>query len=182
MTRNKLKNNTLININVYNGSQNKKCNEVYVNFENGYNKKLFNKIHHLYSKSKYYDQTLSLISPLFEEKEITISQFNLNIIKSICDVLEIKTQIIDTSMGYTDLKKGEGLKDITKNLDGDGYINAIGGQALYNKIDFKNSNIDLYFIQMNEISIENKYSSILDILFNYSIDHIKEQLNKYTLI
>ena len=181
MTRNTIKDD-ILNVNVYGGSQNKKCNEIFVNFENNYNKKLFSKLHHLYSKSKYYEQTISFIKPFFEEREITISEFNINIIKSICYLLEIKTEIINTSSGYTTLKKGEGLKEITKILGGDEYVNAIGGQSLYNKEDFKNSNIDLYFIQMCVISIDNRYSSIMDILFNYPVEHIKEQITKYKLI
>jgi len=181
MTRNILKNEQ-INVCVYGASQNKKCNEIFVNFENNFNKKFFLKLQHLYSKSTYYEQTISIIKPLFEEKNISISEFNLNIIKSICDFLDIKTQIISTSSGLTDLKKGEGLKDITLKLGGDQYVNAIGGQKLYNKEDFRLSKIDLSFIEMGDINIENRYSSILDILFNYPKEHIKKEITKYNLI
>ena len=183
MTRNTLKNNTGINVNVYNGSQNKSCNEVMVNFENKYIDKFNKTLQTLYTKSPYYSEVInSIIIPEFVDREISISQFNISIIKRICLYLDIQTNILNTSEGMTELKKGEGLKEITIKLNGNEYVNAIGGQALYNKEDFKQSNIDLYFVKMGDVEFDNKYSSILDLLFTYPKEHIQQQLLKYTLI
>jgi hypothetical protein len=183
MTRNILKNNTSVNINVYNGSQNRSCNDVLVNFENKYLDKFNKTLQILYSKSPYYSEIINkIITPEFIDKEISISQFNIGIIKRICLYLNIQTKIINTSERMTLLKKGDGLKEITNKLEGNVYINAIGGQSLYNKEDFKQSNINLYFIKMEDVEFENKYASILDLLFTYPKEHIQEQLLKYTLI
>ena len=54
MTRNVLKNNTPINVNVWGASQNKKCNEIYVNFENNYIPKFLKTLENLYSKELNY--------------------------------------------------------------------------------------------------------------------------------
>ena len=35
---------------------------------------------------------------------------------------------------------------------------------------------------MEKVEFDNPYISILDLLFRYSKEHIKNQLNKYTLI
>ena len=51
-----------------------------------------------------------------------------------------------------------------------------------NKEDFASQNIDLKFIQMGDLEVDNKYASILDLLFRYDKEHLKEQLNKYQLI
>lgn len=183
MTRNTLKNNTIINVNVYNGSQNKSCNEVMVNFENKYTDKFSKTLQSLYAKSPYYSEIMNnIIIPEFIDREISISQFNINIIKRICSYLDIQTNMLNTSEGMTELKKGEGLKEITNKLDGSEYVNAIGGQALYNKEDFKQSNIDLYFVKMGDVEFNNKYASILDLLFTYPKEYIQQQLSKYTLI
>jgi hypothetical protein len=183
MTRNTLKNNTSINVNVYNGSQNKSCNEVMVNFENKYIDKFNKTLQTLYSKSPYYSEIINnIIVPEFIDREISISQFNISIIKKICLYLDIQTNVLSTSEGITELKKGEGLKEITNKLGGNKYVNAIGGQALYNKEDFKQSNIDLYFVKMGDVEFDNKYSSILDLLFTYPKEYIQQQLLKYTLI
>ena len=183
MTRNTLKNNTTININVWKASQNKKCNEIYVNFENNYIPKFLKTLENLYSKESHYEIILNeIILPEFIDRKITISKFNLNLIKRICNYLDIKTKIIDTSENLTKLKKGEGLKEITKHFNSKSYINAIGGQSLYNKEDFKNDNIQLSFIEMGNVVFDNKYTSILDLLFRYNKEYIKEQIRNYKLI
>ena len=183
MTRNTLKNNTTINVNVWKASQNKKCNEIYVNFENNYIPKFLKTLENLYSKESHYEIILNeIILPEFIDRKITISKFNLNLIKRICNYLDIKTKIIDTSENLTKLKKGEGLKEITKHFNSKSYINAIGGQSLYNKEDFKNDNIQLSFIEMGNVVFDNKYTSILDLLFRYNKEYIKEQIRNYKLI
>ena len=183
MTRNTLKNNTTINVNVWKASQNKKCNEIYVNFENNYIPKFLKTLENLYSKESHYEIILNeIILPEFIDRKITISKFNLNLIKRICNYLDIKTKIINTSENLTKLKKGEGLKEITKHFNSKSYINAIGGQSLYNKEDFKNDNIQLSFIEMGNVVFDNKYTSILDLLFRYNKEYIKEQIRNYKLI
>jgi hypothetical protein len=183
MTRNVLKNKTKVNLNVINGSQNKKCNEVYVNFENDNLNKLKKTLHHLYSKTKNYNIILDeIITPSFIDSNQTISNFNFQLIKKISNYLSIKTKFIDTSFGLTDKKKGDGLIDIVKYFDGKDYINAIGGQNLYTKEQFKSSNIDLFFIKMGESKFENPYNSILDLLFLHNKEEIIKELKNYTLI
>ena len=183
MTRNTLKNSTSINVNVYNGSQNKSCNEVLVNFENKYIDKFTKTLQMLYVKSPYYSEIIdNIITPNFINREISISQFNIETIKRICLYLDIQTNILDTSEKMTELKKGEGLKEITSKLGGNEYINAIGGQTLYNKEDFASQGISLNFIKMGDVEFDNKYASILDLLFTYPKEYIQQQLIKYTLI
>ena len=62
-------------------------------------------------------------------------------VKRICEYLDIKTKIIDSSEGLTVKKKNEGLQDIVKHFKGNTYINAIGGQSLYNKENFASQNV-----------------------------------------
>lgn len=185
LTRNILKNNTGINVSVWNGSQNKKCSEVMVNFSEGYINNFLKKLQHLYSKTSNYSTILNeIIIPEFIDREISVSQFNLNIIRRINGYLDITTKIIETSEGFEhlDLKREANLKSITKQLKGTDYINSIGGKELYNKEDFKNDNINLSFLEMGDVKFDNKYSSILDLLFRYEKEYIKEELKKYTLI
>jgi len=183
MTRNTLKNNTPISIPVIGGSQNKKCTEVIVKSDDKFVFSFPKTIHHLYSKEKNYKD---IIQQIFitdvNSLGYSISQVNLFYIKRICEYLNIKTKIVDTSEGLTVRKKNEGLQDIVKHFNGDIYINAIGGQKLYTKENFASQNIDLKFIKMGDIQFDNPYSSILDILFRYPKEYIQEQLKNYTLI
>ena len=183
MTRNTLKNNTPISIPVIGGSQNKKCTEVIVKSDDKFVFSFPKTIHHLYSKEKNYKD---IIQQIFitdvNSLGYSISQVNLFYIKRICEYLNIKTKIVNTSEGLTVRKKNEGLQDIVKHFNGDIYINAIGGQKLYTKENFASQNIDLKFIKMGDIQFDNPYSSILDILFRYPKEYIQEQLKNYTLI
>jgi hypothetical protein len=183
MTRNNLKNNTKINLNVYSSSQNKSCCDVMVNFENDYINKFKTKLHHLYSKSKNYNLINdSIINQCFIGERISISKFNFKLIKEISKYLEINTKFIETSDNLTDNKKGDGLIDITKKLNGTTYINAIGGNKLYEKSVFKKEGIDLFFIKMSETKFENPYVSILDLLYTYPKEEIITELKKYSLV
>ena len=117
MTRNTLKNNTTINLIVNEGSQNNKCYEVMVNFENKYIDKFKKKIQFLYCKSPYYNEINSIvIEPFFIERHISVSKFNIELIKTICNYLDVKTKIIDSSVGFTDKKKGSRNKTNNKEV------------------------------------------------------------------
>lgn len=187
MTRNTLKNNTPINIPVSGGSQNKTCREVTVLADDKWFNTFEKTLETLYKKEPYYNVIIDeMINPWKQSvtsinRPVSISEFNFASIYYICEYLDIKANF-HSSYNITTKKKNEGLQDITKYFKGDTYINAIGGQKLYTKEDFANQEIDLYFIKMGEVEIDNQYTSILDILFRYSKEHIQQQIKKYTLI
>ena len=68
------------------------------------------------------------------------------------------------------------------------FINAIGGQELYSKEEFKEYGIDLYFIKMDNIEYKqfsNEFVpnlSIIDVLMHNGKEGTKELLNRYTLV
>lgn len=185
MTRNQLKNSTPINLQVASGSQNKSCRDVFVNFEHGYLNKFYKTLHNLYSKSPYYGDVMErLIRAHFYEREVNVSEFNLGLIKTICEILEIKTRIVETSTTFHGslFKKELGLQGITKELGAQTYINAIGGTKLYTKENFKHAGIDLLFLKTKSMEVENVYDSILHQLMNYSAKHLSNQIHKYELV
>jgi hypothetical protein len=182
MTRNIIKDNVRIGVHVYSASQNKTCREIYVNFEKNYNDKFKKTLHQLYSKSPNYNIINDeIISPCFVDSDINISDFNFNLVKNISKYLLIDTKFVDTSIGLTDKKKGDGLIEITKSFNSNKYVNAIGGQSLYNKKYFLEHEVELFFIKMSE-DIKNPYVSILDSLYTKPKESIIEDLKKYTLI
>ena len=141
----------------------------------------------LYKKEPYYNQVINEIIIPWEENILTlpriasISEFNFASIYQICKYFNIEKRFY-SSGGITDKKKNEGLQEITKYFKGDIYINAIGGQKLYNKEDFASQGIELKFIQMGDIDVDIPYMSMLDLLFRYDKNHLKNELNNYTLI
>ena len=187
MTRNIIKNNVIINIPVSRGSQNKTCQEVIVLADKKWFDLFEKKLELLYKEESYYNIIIEkIITPwkhdvLSINRPVSISEFNFISIYYICKYLECICRFY-SSAGLTDKKKNEGLQDIIKYFKGNHYINAIGGQELYSKEDFASKEILLNFIKMEKVEFDNPYISILDLLFRYSKEHIKNQLNKYTLI
>jgi hypothetical protein len=70
----------------------------------------------------------------------------------------------------------------------DVYINAIGGQDLYQKDAFNQCGMELRFLKSREINYPQKsdifvpYMSILDVLFNVPVQEVKNLFNNYDLL
>lgn len=77
---------------------------------------------------------------------------------------------------------------ICKNFNTDTYINAIGGESLYNKEDFSQNEIELKLIKTNSIyykQFNNDFVpnlSIIDIIMFNGRDKISEMINSHKLI
>lgn len=184
MVRNVLKEGNMIGLQVYGGSQNKRCKDVIVNFENIWIRKTYKMLSHLYSKEKNFDEIMdSIIVPNIREEEISVSDFNLRIIRDICRYLEIERNFILTSETITNNKKDDGLIDICQRYNHQTYVNAIGGKNLYSKEKFLDRGIKLEFCRMDDdLELDNPYNSILDALFLYTKEHLQKQIEKYTLV
>lgn len=184
MTRNTLKDGININIPVIGGSQNKRCTEVYVEKNRIWFEKFARTLDLNYKNEKNFIQvTNEVLAPWYNDvithpRELTISEFNFTAIYRISEYLGIETRFY-SSNGITEAKREKGLQDIVKSFHGDTYINAIGGQALYNKENFSEAGIDLKFLKKTS---ELPNTSILDILFKYDKEVIKQELNKFELI
>ena len=153
--------------------------------------RLLKTIQQNYGKALYADAVWNqiLLEVAGNQKEVTISALNEYAIWKICKYLGIETTIIRSS-NLPKLKEGrvERLCSICEQTGAETYINAIGGQILYNKEQFKEQGIDLQFLKTNEI----KYTqfdkpfvpnlSILDVLMFNSKKEIAEMLNNYELI
>lgn len=185
MTRNTVKNQVSISIPIKNASQHTSCLYTEVDLNEQYILKFKKTLHHLYSKSKFYNTIMDdIINPEFVVSPRTISDFNFSIIQRICNRIGIHTTVVSSSSKFNveHLKNQHMIKEIVLKLNGNHYINAIGGQTLYDKEFFEQDKININFIKMENVEFENPYSSILDILFRYDPEHINKQLNRYTFI
>ena len=187
MTRNKLRNDTPINIGVLNGSQNRSCIEVYIDKNDYLLRKFRRKLEINYGNSLFYKTVLEeVILPWMEfiesEDGISISRANVFSIKLIMKYLNINTEFIDSSLGLTHNKSAQGQIDIVKHFEGDVYVNPVGGKVLYSKEFFEKSGLELRFLEMNQNAIENANLSILHHLFVCEKEHIAMTLNNFKLI
>jgi len=176
-----------ITLEVIGASSNKLINEI----QRGNNvKKLLKTLSQTYSKAPEYDRVFPLIEDILNSREKNLAKFLGGSIVKISNHLKINTKIIFSS----DIEKNSNLNaqdkilDICERLEVNRYINAIGGQELYNQEAFKAKNIELNFIQTEAIEYKQfndeftPYLSIIDIMMLNNIGDIKEMLNKYRLI
>jgi len=156
----------------------------------GERSKLLNLIKSSYKRSPQYSIVFPIIEKCIQFPDNNLFNFILNSLTQLNLFLEIDTKVTISSTINIDhtLKSKDKVIAICKNLDATTYINAIGGQELYNVEDFKNHKLDLKFIKsslLNYKQYKNEFIpwlSILDILFFNEKQDIIKHLNEYTLI
>lgn len=145
----------------------------------------------VYKKAPYYHKVLPILYDILScDTDIDISKHIYNSLKIICKLLNINTKFRISSEMTKDneLKCQDKVIDIVKRLNGDVYINSIGGKMLYSKEEFKNNNIDLFFIKRKDIvykQYDNNFVpdlSIIDVMMFNSKEAVEEMLNMYELI
>lgn len=158
---------------------------------NGFDRqKLLNQIREAYRKAPHFDSVISLIENIINVDENNLFLYIYNSVKTVCEYLNIDTEIIISSTLDIDhsLKGQDKVISICKKLGATDYYNAIGGQELYNLEDFKKENIDLHFLSANPIEykqLKNEFVpwlSILDVMMFNSVDEIKTILENYKLV
>lgn len=181
------KNKNLFTIMLKDASSNKLINEIEIcdNF-----KKIKKTIEMNYKKAPFYDDVYLLLERIFSYDNKNLAKFIANSIVEISKYLNIDTEILISSEINKDnsLKAQDKVIDICKNLGANMYINAIGGQDLYNYDDFERNGITLNFIKTNEIKYKQfdndfiPFLSIIDVLMFNSIEDVNKLLDDYELI
>ncbi len=173
-----------INVLIKSISQNKKILNVEIVNDLRWRTKLVKKIEYAYKKSKYFNEIFPLLEELILYETNFLNDYLFNSITKLCEFLEIKTKIIQSST--LDINKKLSNKDllieIIKNQNFKNYINLYGGTKLYDKEFFKKKNINLQFVNYKNTNYRHLDSheyinnlSIIDMLFN--IGKANTQLN-----
>ena len=142
----------LITIPLLNVSQNKHINECIISDDDKIINNIIKTINLAYRKAPYYNLVFPTLEKIIKTKG-SISDLVLKSVLWIKEYLNIDTEIIlSSSIGKNNELKGQDkIIEIVKKLNGNHYINAIGGQELYDKEIFNNNEIKLNFIKMKEI-------------------------------
>lgn len=168
----------------------KHINEIKITNIEKQKQKLLKSFEMSYSKAPYKNEVMVLLEDIILQKEENLHLFLKYQFEKVFEYLNMDTEILLSS----DIEKTANLRaqdrviDICKRLNTTQYINAIGGQELYDKDEFAKNNIQLNFIKMNDIKYKQFNNdfvpnlSIIDVMmFNSPID-IKKMLNEYNLI
>jgi hypothetical protein len=151
--------------------------------------KLLRKISESYKKAPYFDEVFPLLKEIISQEEENLFKFIYQSLLSVCEYLDIKTELIISSTIPIDhqLKSQNKVIAICKALDATQYINPIGGVELYSKEIFEQNNVELNFIRANPIEypqFKNEFVpwlSIIDVMMFNSKDAVKKTLNNFIL-
>ena len=151
--------------------------------------KLLKTIDNAYKKAPYFDCVFPMIEKIILENG-AISTLIYDSILSLKKYFNLNTEIYlssDLKIALNE-KSVDRVIHIVKSLDGNEYINAIGGQELYSKDKFKAENITLSFLKTNLVKYEQYTAdfvpnlSIIDVMMFNSPEQIRAMLDNYELI
>ena len=177
----------LFTLSILGASQNKLINEILVEQNQS---KLLKTLETTYKKTPYFENIFPLIKNIFDYENKNLAKFVGNSIIQIADYLNIKTEFIYSSeIDKDNASKGqEKILNICKTLNATNYINAIGGQELYDKEIFKQNNIKLNFLKTKTVEYRQfkndfvPFLSILDVMMFNSTEEIDIMLDKFEMI
>jgi hypothetical protein len=166
-----------INLCIEKASINRKINEHRLSNEHNWRDKLYSQIRHSSTRRDLFDEYQEMIESIIFHKDYKLNDYLHYSISRICQLLEIKTQIIPSTSAYSNdhLNGQERILDICKKEEANEYLNLPGGQSLYDSERFARESIKLSFAKTNE------GFSIIDDLLSKEKDQLIRELNSITI-
>ena len=154
------------------------------------NKKLLKTIEQEYKKAPFFSVVFPIIQEILLNDENDLSKFLIFSLQKICGYLQIDTvfRISSEIDKNKELKGQDKVIAICKKLEATNYINAIGGQELYDKDTFNKNKISLNFIKSQLVHYTQfnndfiPWLSIVDVLMFNSVKDVKLMLNQYEVL
>ncbi len=189
-----------------------KISEIEVVTENKWRSNILKSLYVNYRYAPFFNDVYPILEDVINTDTNLLSVLNGQSIIKVCRYLDVSTEIVADVSKYYELEESLGGKyedivqkfpyitsnnlekkviraiEICKKENSTVYVNAIGGQTLYNKDDFANHGISLYFIRSEDISYIQRSPvfypnlSIIDVLMNCGKVKTKDFLSMFTLI
>ncbi len=148
------------------------------------------KLKQAYQKAPCFNQVYDLIFKILDHKENNLSLFILNSLRQTSTYLGLQTKFLLSSeiIQQPELRSTDRVLHLLKILKCSSYVNAIGGEALYSKQEFKEQKIDLHFLKTKDISYPQfgptfiPNLSIIDVLMFNEREQVKILLEQYELV
>ena len=181
----------LFTISVEKASQNKLINEIKPIIESNFINKFFAQIETAYKKAPNYYAVVEMLKTVFSKQHDNISDLAINSITSVYRYLDRDIQWTKSSISSPETKgmdKADRLIQITKNLGYQKYINAIGGQKLYQKEYFNKKEVKLNFVKSQKVDYRQfnnefvPWLSIIDVLMFNDKKTVKEQFTAHNIV
>lgn len=180
-----------INLPQLGASPNKLINEIELNYKSKAFSNIFKTLDAAYRKAPYYNEVLELLEEILKKEYKNIAKINIASIRKVCEYIGLSTQFYTSSIDFSEtveMERTDRIKYICSKLNATHYINAIGGQELYEKADFKKSGIELSFIKSQPITYKQfnnefvPWLSIVDVMMFNSVEEISVMLKQYELV
>ena len=173
-------------------SQNKLIKDLRPENINNFSKKFLNQLSFSYRDAPYLRQTLNYVEEVLLSENKSIGDLAASSVEKFFEYCDLNKLFFKSSIRFKsthDLRGVERLLEITKHLEADQYVNAIGGMDLYSQSDFEGTGISLSFLKPNlyEYSQVNSKEyfpglSIIDLMMNQSIIDLRNHLDRYDLV
>jgi hypothetical protein len=164
-------------------------NKTEIHYKITWSDKLLKTIYLAYRKAPFFNDVYPVMENVLKTQLVYISEMARESVKSVCRYLELKTELVDSSIiyGNSELKSEDRIIDIVKLEKASAYINMVGGKELYSKEHFKTHGLDLFFLtpapspykQFNNEFVP--YLSIMDVLMFNSPEKVRSMLTEYSL-
>lgn len=152
--------------------------------------KLLRRIDAAYHRAPEHARIMPLVEACFVYESDNLFDFIRHSVQLISDHLGLTTRFVVSSTLTADrhLKGQERVLGICREMGCRTYVNAINGQAMYDRPTFEAHGINLRFIKMHQIEYPQfdhafiPNLSIVDVLMFNPQDRVREFLNAYELV
>lgn len=119
-------------------------------------RKHINSIKLNYSKAPFFKEYFDVIANLYEGNETLLSEINLKFINGFCDILNIKTKLIDSRHLKLEGNKNQRLIDSCKKLNATSYLSGKAAQGYLDGELFDKNNIKVEWMDYTHLSEYNQ--------------------------
>jgi hypothetical protein len=171
-------------------SQNKLINEIDILPDDGWKSRMTSAISTAYKAAPQYASVMPILEHLLASATGNLSTFLHHSLRTVCDHIGIRTEIIPTSSVHPkgELKGQQRILDICRREQATTYVNLPGGRELYEAIHFDENRIILRFLnpafstlKVSHSNAEGPVLSILDLLMLNEPDVVLEAAMSHSL-
>ena len=154
--------------------------------------KILRQLQHYKKTAPHYKAVMELLGDCLIKPGDNIVTMNARCLKAVCDYIGIPFTIEIASQLYFDYSgvqhAGEWALRMSEQLKATAYINPVGGRALFNPVQFEQSNIRLQFLQTGITTYSQRRNdfepglSIIDVMLFNEPAQINNFLNEYELV
>jgi hypothetical protein len=142
-----------------------------------------------YRRAPHFAQVFPIVESVFTTKATHVAEIAVASLKAVASYLDITCEWVETSSAYSNqsLSGAERVLDICRREGAADYINPPGGQELYDRQQFVDAGVRLWFLQPRPIEYRQfgrpfvPWLSIVDVLMFNDRERAKSLLDEYDL-